>query len=73
MQEQRLALESQRMLAIERAREEEISYTSARDGAEAERLRNLREAEKASREGMQATVDLDQAQFALYDHEAFGL
>jgi hypothetical protein len=73
LQEQRQALESQRILAAERVRAQEASSISLREEAESERLRRLRDEEKASREDMSTKVELDQAQFALYDHEAFDL
>ena len=46
---------------------------SSRHEEEAERLRKLREEERANRDGMSATVGLGQAQCALLEHESFDM
>jgi len=72
LSEQRAKAESERQVAMELALQRRAT-TSENVGDRSRQLEQLREAERASRERMEPTVELNDAHSALFDHESFGL
>ena len=72
LSEQRAKAESERQVAMELALQRRAT-TSENVDDRSRQLEQLREAERASRERMEPTVELNDAHSALFDHESFGL
>ena len=69
----RAKAEAQRVDALKEAMQRQNSATSKEIDDRNLQLERLRNEERARRESMEPTVELNDAHSALFDHESFGL